>query len=373
VRVQRVRVSVRLRFAALLALVVLAAGGALLAVAYALMAGHLHRTLAEPLASHTLGTLREEFALALAGAVIIAGGLGWGAAHRLLRPLREVTDAARRVTGSGDPRAALVAAAGPRDELRELADTFDAMLERLGDAFAAQRRFVAQASHELRRPLTVIRTELDVTLADPDAGAGDLRAMARVVEQAVDRCEDLVSGLLTLARGEGVAAGDEPADLARAARLAVEETRAEARSARLNVRCDLQAAGVRGDRRLLDRLAANLVENAVRHNVHGGGVVVRTRTRGDRALLTVENDGPVIAPERVPAMVEPFVRLGGGGPGSGLGLSIVRTVVRAHGGELALTPRAAGGLVAEIALPVRTAGQPPAARAAGSGAPATRA
>jgi signal transduction histidine kinase len=334
VRVRRVRVSVRLRFAALLALVVLAAGGALLAVAYALMAGHLHRTLAEPLASHTLGTLREEFALALAGAVIIAGGLGWAAAHRLLRPLREVTDAARRVTGSGDPRAALVAAAGPRDELRELADTFDAMLERLGDAFAAQRRFVAQASHELRRPLTVIRTELDVTLADPEAGTGDL---------------------------------------ARAARLAVEETRAEARSARLSVRCDLQAAGVRGDRRLLDRLAANLVENAVRHNVHGGGVVVRTRTRGDRALLTVENDGPVIAPERVPAMVEPFVRLGGGGPGSGLGLSIVRTVVRAHGGELALTPRAAGGLVAEVALPVRTAGPPPAARAAGSGAPATRA
>jgi signal transduction histidine kinase len=369
-----VRASVRLRCAALFAFVVLVAGGALLGVAYGLMAGHLHRTLAEPLASTTLSSLRGEFALALAGAVLIAAALGWLGAHRLLRPLRQVTDAARSVTGTADPRAALVAAAGPRDELRELADAFDAMLDRLGDAFSAQRRFVAQASHELRRPLTVIRTELDVTLADPDAGAAELRSMAQIVEQAVDRCEDLVSGLLTLARGEAVAAGDEPADLARAARLALDDVRDEARAARLSMRADLQAAAVRGDRRLLERLVANLVENAVRHNAHGGAVVVRTRTRGDRALLVVENDGPVIAPERVPAMVEPFERLGGAGPGSGLGLSIVRTVARAHGGELTLTPRATGGLVAEVALPVRSDGPGTvAAPATGSAAAATRA
>jgi signal transduction histidine kinase len=179
--------------------------------------------------------------------------------------------------------------------------------------------------------------------------------MAGAVSTAVDRCEELVAGLLTLARGEAVGVGDEPADLGRAARLALGDVGPDARSRRLAMTTDLQAAPVRGDRRLLERLVANLVENAVCHNVHGGRVEVTTGVRGDRAHVRVENTGAPIAPERVPRLLEPFVRGGeGGAAGSGLGLAIVRTIARAHGGAIVLTSRPGGGLVAEAVLPLRT-------------------
>ena len=205
---------------------------------------------------------------------------GWAMAGRVLRPLQRITATAKRVSQDNlDERIALE---GPRDELKELADTFDGMLERLSAAFASQRRFVANASHELRTPLTVIRTELDVTLADAHATNADLRAMGETVRDATLDTERLIQALLTLARSEGGSRRRDPVDLADCARIAVAQTGAEAAARGLDVRPALDPAPVRGDRRLLERLVANLVENAVRHNVDGGAVEVRTAS-GARA------------------------------------------------------------------------------------------
>ena len=195
----------------------------------------------------------------------------------MLRPLQRITATAKRVSQDNlDERIALE---GPRDELKELADTFDGMLERLSGAFASQRRFVANASHELRTPLTVIRTELDVTLADPHATNADLRAMGETVRDATLATERLIQALLTLARSEGGVTRRDPVDLADCARTAVAQAGAEANARGLEMHPALEPAPVRGDRRLLERLVANLVENAVRHNVDGGAVEVRDGER----------------------------------------------------------------------------------------------
>jgi signal transduction histidine kinase len=306
------------------------------------------------LSDHALAELRSQYALALAAMALGAVALGWVLAGRALRPLSDMTTTARRV--SEDSLDQRIGHEGPDDELKELADTIDGMLARLDAAFATQHRFVANASHELRTPLAVIRTEVDVALADPDASAEELRAMAERVRDASDRSERLIESLLTLARSEGSVPRQDHVDLAAAVELAVDQVAGEIRERGLSVRRNLEHAPVRGDRRLLERLVANLVENAVRHNVAGGWIDVTTGVDGDHAVLAVENGGERIAPEMAERLVEPFERGArhARGSGAGLGLSIVRSVAEVHNGSLCVAARQDGGLAVTVNLPARS-------------------
>jgi signal transduction histidine kinase len=242
------------------------------------------------------------------------------------------------------------------------------MLDRLQAAFDAQRRFVANASHELRTPLAVLRTEIDVTLADPDADVAELRRMAGVLRDATRRAEGLVEGLLLLARTEAAehrpAAADEPVDLDLAAQGALDAVRAEVEGRRLRVDAGpatTEAPVVVGDAALLERVVGNLVENAVRHNVEGGWLAVTARRLTTasahdggppRVELVVASSGPELDPARVPDLFEPFRRGADRvGSGSGLGLSIVRAVVRSHGGSVDAEPVPGGGLSVRVVLP----------------------
>jgi signal transduction histidine kinase len=360
------RPTVRLRMTLLYAGVFVLASAALLTVSYILVrnnvtadhvtvgsgpADELRRAIQREVAADALHRLRIQYAIALAAMTLLSVLLGWLVAGRVLRPLQQITATARRV--SQDTLDERIALEGPRDELKELADTFDAMLERLQAAFASQRRFVANASHELRTPLSVMRTELEVTLADPQASNAELRAMAETVHEALDHTERLVQALLTLARSEGAVTRRDPLDLADAARLALDQTTRDAQATNLEVAADLNAAPVCGDRRLLERLVANLVENAVRHNRAGGRVSVSTTTRDGRSVVEVVNDGDILDPATLPRLMEPFQRIDRGvrGDGAGLGLSIVRSVAQAHGGSVALAACSSGGLRATVTLP----------------------
>jgi len=339
-------VTVRARLTALYGALFAGSVALLMAVSYVLMDGHLHRTLPTPAAEAALGELLTQYGVALLGFTLVALALGWAMAGHVLRPLATITAAARRVSDERlDERIAL---RGPRDELRELAGTFDAMLDRLGDAFEAQRRFVASASHELRTPLTVIRAEADVALADPRASAAELREMGEAVLVATERMDALLESLLLLARSQRALARREPVDLALAARGALGLAGAESAHRAVSLRASLEPARVVGDPALLERLVGNLVENAVRYNRPGGTVEVRTRG----ARVEVENTGGHLDPATVARLTEPFERGGRfGDRGAGLGLSIVRSVAEVHGGTLALAPRQGGGLVATVSLP----------------------
>jgi signal transduction histidine kinase len=290
--------------------------------------------------------------IAFAMVVIAAALVSWVLVRRVLRPLHEVTAAARRL--SAESLDARIGLTGPRDEVAELAATFDAMLDRLQAAFDAQRRFVANASHELRTPLAVLRTEVDVTLADPEADVAELRRMAEVIREATRRAEHLVAGLLLLARTEAAdAVPTEPVDLAETVPIALDAVRAEARDRGLKIRTDLASAGVAGDTALLGRIAGNLVENGVRHNVDGGWLTLRTGVEDGHAVLAVASSGPVVSPETVAELFEPFRRgAGRTGTGTGLGLSIVRAVAHAHGGRASAEPVEGGGLAVTVALPL---------------------
>jgi signal transduction histidine kinase len=279
--------------------------------------------------------------------------LAWVLTGQVLRPLHEVTATARRLSvESLDERLRLP---GPRDEVAELADTFDAMLDRLQAAFDAQRRFVANASHELRTPLAVVRTEVDVTLADPAADHAELRRMAVVVREATLRAQQLVDGLLVLARTEGSALrAQEPVDLAALVGTALRVVEPDSRTRGLRVSVQTVSAPTIGDPALLERVVGNLVENAVRHNVAGGWVRVCAGLAGQQAMLQVSSSGEVVATETVDALFEPFHRGGvarTSRDGAGLGLSIVRAVVTAHGGTVHADPVPAGGLTVTVHLP----------------------
>ena len=339
--------TLRLRLTALYVLLFGGCGALLLGVSSWIVHRQVERTLPPAYADSALAQLDAQLMLALGGTLIAAAALGYVAAGRALAPLRRVTGLAHRVTQERmDER---IHMAGPGDELRELADTVDGMLDRLAGAFDGQRRFVANASHELRTPLTVIRAEVEVALADPDADAAELRRMGEVVLEAADRTQALLDSLMVLARSQQAVPRRERVDLARAAHAAASLTATEAAVRGVELRVDAEPAPLSGDRPLVERLVANLVENAVRHNEPGGQVQVTTRA----GLVRVENTGRVIGPGDVRRLAEPFERLhrDSDGPGAGLGLSIVRAVAAAHGADLTLRARSGGGLVAEVVFP----------------------
>jgi signal transduction histidine kinase len=279
--------------------------------------------------------------------------LAWTFTGRVVKPLRDVTGTARRL--SAESLEERIALRGPRDEVAELADTFDAMLDRLQATFASQRQFVANASHELRTPLSVIRTELDVTLADKDADVDELRRMAGVVRAATLRAGQLVDALLLLARTDGMGIGVvERVDLAIVVGSAWQAVRVEAERRSLRATFACTPAPVAGDPALLERVAGNLLENAVRHNVDGGWLDVRTTFGHNWMTLRVSSSGARVEPDRVEELFESF-RRGGvdrtAHTGTGLGLSIVRAVVRAHGGTVAAEAVSGGGLTVTVHLP----------------------
>ncbi|OKJ72173.1 histidine kinase [Streptomyces sp. CB02460] len=301
-----------------------------------------------------LDTLLNRSLLALVGLSIIAFAFGYGMAGRVLSPLGRITRIARTVAGTDLARR--IELDGPDDELKELSDTFDDMLDRLERAFTAQQRFVGNASHELRTPLAINRTLLEVHLSDPEAPP-ELQQLGKTLLATNERSEQLVEGLLLLARSDNQIVERKPVDLAEVASRAVDQARAEAEAKGVEVREELAEAVVQGNGVLLERIALNLVQNAVRYNVpEDGWIEVSTALLPGQALLVVSNTGPVVPAYEIDNLFEPFRRLRtertGSDKGVGLGLSIARSVARAHGGRIIAEPREGGGLVMRVSLPV---------------------
>jgi signal transduction histidine kinase len=283
---------------------------------------------------------------------VISGPIGWFAAGRVLRPLREMTATARTISaGNLHERLAL---GGPHDEFKRLGDTFDDLLARLDAAFAAQRRFVANAAHELRTPLTLERTLLQVALADSNASAARLRATCEELLDSGRQHEQLLDALLTLATSERGLDRHEQVDLAPLAERSLRSVDGEIRRRQLEQSVELASAPITGDPALVARLVANLIDNAVRHNRTGGRIEIRTLNGSVGSLLSVANTGPTIPPEAIERLFEPFQRLGEDrieSDGHGLGLSIARAIATAHGAAIRAEPRPDGGLAVTVSFP----------------------
>jgi signal transduction histidine kinase len=360
--------TVGVRFTVLYAVVFLVSGAALLALAI-LLSGGVSQTETAPNGTATTGNLQERIRVLedqlatirteqnrqlLAGSLIalivmvaVSVLLGRALARRVLRPLRTITTATRRI--SADSLDQRLAVAGPADEVKDLADTIDELLERLETSFDAQRRFVANASHELRTPLATMRAALDVAIAKPDVPAATTALAGRMRTQ-LDRVDHLLDGFLVLARAQHGALADTapvPVNELVAAALAAHRTDD------LTVAVDVPPSDVaEGSPALLARLVGNLVDNAVVHNEPSGWIRISSAARDDVVDLVVETGGPVLDQRQVDRLARPFERLGVARTGSsGLGLSIVAAIAAAHGGRLALLARPSGGLRATVILP----------------------
>ena len=310
--------------------------------------------------AQVLSTLLRQELVALALVTVCALLLGYAVADRALSPLHKVTALARELSESTLHER--IQLRGPDDEIKELADTFDAMVGRLQWAFDAQRRFVASASHELRTPLAINRTLLEVALGDPDASP-DLTAVGRTLLATNARHERLIEGLLLLARSERALTGRVRADLSEVAGTALTAVTPDAERAGIAVEAELSPVATSGDPVLLERLVSNLLDNAVRHNAddgEGARLWLRTGLIDGAATCQVSNTGPVIAPYEVDRLFGAFQKLRRpgderddhtSGSGAGLGLSIVASIARAHGGTAFATPRPGGGLVVTVRLP----------------------
>jgi|1186.fasta_scaffold80234_2 signal transduction histidine kinase len=325
----------------------------------------------------TLDQLLIESGVAFGIMAVASVGLGWLVAGRVLRPLRTITAAARRISARSLHQR--IAMTGPDDELKELGDTFDQLLGRLDASFRAQRQFVANASHELRTPLARQRTLLEVALRGRPATNASLRLACERALVAGEQQERLITALLTLARGERGLDAFEPFDLGAVAAETLAARRDEAQARGVTVTADLGPAPALGDPRLAERLAANLADNAIRYNVPGGLVEITSGQRDGQAFLAVTNTGPVIPPDQLGRLFQPFQRLapsriaegrrvewgrtepfgterGPAEPGGlGLGLAIVSAIAAAHGAALHAVTRAAGGLTVEVVFPPRRA------------------
>jgi signal transduction histidine kinase len=402
----RLRRTVRLRLTAMFAILFVVAGAALLAIASGLVVGRstsqavpagpaaasqdlqsqlsaarhqIHELEAQLQSSGPQGqpSLSHELFLssliALGIMAVVAAVLGWVLAGRALRPLRVITATARRI--SEDSLDERLAFGGPQDELKDLADTIDGLLERLESAFAAQRRFVANASHELRTPLATLRASLDVAMAKPEPPPVQTVLLASRLRTELDRIDELLEGFLVLARAQHGALPDRAtvslSDLAAAA-LAVRSSAIAARGLTVHADVSPGAAWVAGSQALVSRMVDNVIDNAIVHNEPGGWISVAASADGRCVSVVVTNGGPVLTQEQVTQLAQPFRRLGpdgtstgriASGGGSGLGLSIVAAITAAHGGSLDLSARPGGGLRVVITLPLASA-------AALAGAPA---
>jgi signal transduction histidine kinase len=299
--------------------------------------------------STTLTQLLTYSLLSLAVVTLLAAVAGWIVAGRILRPVHRLTAAARAASEQNPSQR--ITLQGPRDELRELADTFDTMLERLDRAFTSQRQFIANASHELRTPLTVMRTTIDVVLAKPDPTRDELVSMATDVRQAVDHAERLIDVLLVLARNDQARALTDPLDLAIVAEDALEGRPANG----ITTITALDEAPVTGDGVLLERLVANLLDNAERYNVADGTVTISTSADIRSSLVRVLNTGPVVPPDQVDRLFLPFTRLDERTrhDGFGLGLALVSSIASVHNGTVHATADPTGGLDITVRLPRR--------------------
>jgi signal transduction histidine kinase len=301
--------------------------------------------------------LLVDLGIALAIMAIVSMGLGWFVAGRALRPLQTITRAARAISATSLHRR--LALRGPRDELHELGDTFDELLERLERSFEAQRQFVANASHELRTPLTLERAIVEVTLADPLASNETLRATCERVLALGEQQERMIDALLALARSERGLARRDPFDLAAVTRDVIVARRPDIARRGLDLESKLEEAPTSGDPSLAERLVANLIDNAIRHNHAGGWVSVTTTIEDGRAVLSVSNSGPLVPAEEIERLFRPFERLGAARSsygGHGLGLSIVQAVATAHGASLRAQARAEGGIEIEVSFAAAAAG-----------------
>jgi signal transduction histidine kinase len=295
----------------------------------------------------TLSHLLQYSLIALAVVIALAALLGWIFSGRALQPVHRITEAAR--AASERNLSARVALRGPRDELRELADTFDEMLGRLQAAFESQQRFIANASHELRTPLAVMRTTVDVVLGNPESSPEELRGMAADIRVEVDHAERLIGALLMLARNDrGLTVHDE-VDMATVGEDVLDS--ADLRDRRVHAALD--PAVISGDPMLAERLVANLVDNAVRYNIDEGDIWISTRTAAGACQLIVANTGPRISSADVERIFEPFQRLTDrtSQDGFGLGLAIVKSIAAIHGGTVLALPRDDGGLSTTVTFP----------------------
>ena len=301
------------------------------------------------LADRTLNDARRIGLWSLGSVVLGSVVVAWIVAGRMLRPVKKVTDAARQMSGAGNGRR--INYRGPRDELHDLAATFDAMLDRVDATFNEQKSFVANASHELRTPLALMRSEIDVALDGGDEA--EQRGALAELRTSVDRMTALIERMLHLSRA-GTMVNVEPYDLSIAAENAIRST-TRLGSALPEPLVKLFPAPVRGDSVLLDQLAANLVENAFAYRPDDGDVWINTRTDGEWSYLEVENDGPIVDPSTVDELFDRFRRRSAvrrtAGRGFGLGLTIVSTIVQTHGGTVKATARPQGGLKVVVRLP----------------------
>lgn len=288
-------------------------------------------------------------AVALAVMAALSLGLGWVIAGRALRPLRTITDTAREISASSLHRR--LDLEGPDDELKQLGGTVDGLLARLETSFEAQRQFVANASHELRTPLTLERTLLELALSDPNASIESYRHTCEQLLAVGEQQERLIEALLTLSRSQRGLDDHQPVDLAAIAATAA----AAADDASLTFDTTIRPARTTGNPRLVERLVANLLNNAVRHNVDGGRIELETDTRDGRAVLTIANTGPTIPAGELERIFQPFQRLDTtrvtGASGLGLGLSIVLAIADAHDATVTTTAPADGGLRVQIEFP----------------------
>ncbi|MFI6101695.1 sensor histidine kinase [Lentzea sp. NPDC051213] len=298
-----------------------------------------------------LQTLVVQSGVALAVMAVVALALGWFAAVRMLRPVQEVVATAQRL--EADSLHERIRMPGPRDELTELADTFDGMLDRLAASFDSQKRFVANASHELRTPLATQRTMIEIAMTRRNAGP-DLRNLCERLLVMNVRTESLIEGLLLLARSDRGLEHEEPVRLDEVARGVVDSRRHVAALAGVRLESALSPQVVSGDPVLLERLVVNLVDNAITYNHRGGLVSITT---GGESALDVHNTGPEVPAAAVGGLFEPFRQLReqrtGPGRGVGLGLSIVASIAKAHGGSVRAVPRRGGGLEMAFSVPWR--------------------
>jgi signal transduction histidine kinase len=379
-RLRLPRRTIRVRLAVLFFAVFLASGAALLAVTVVVWQGRTGDLTAVPappgrLRNPAIGITqhssdRRELLIASGIALALMGGLslalGYLVAGRFLRPLRTITTTAREISATNlHERLSL---AGPDDELKELADTFDQLLDRIERSFAFERQFVANASHELRTPLAGMRASLDVAMAKPEPVPPHILTLADRLRREFDHVDRLLESFLTLAHTQqGPVADQATLSLAELARLAVERRTGAISAIGLSVeqqKCP--DARVVGSETLLARMVENVIDNAISHNQPGGWVRVTTAAEGQLARLVVQNGGPILDPDEVRELTRPFRRIGaqrtGSDKGAGLGLAIVSSIVEVHGGTLDVQARSDGGLRVAITLPlaVRTAAGAPA-------------